>query len=85
MKNSIHTLAVATLVAAFATTTAYASSRVVTKGRAGYVVAPKVEQHHSGTRSSTTVALSMEKPDQGPSRVKTAGRAGYVAVPNTNR
>ncbi len=84
MKNSIHTFAVATLVAAFATTTAYASSRVVTKGRAGYVVAPKVEQQH-GTRRSTTVALSMEKPDQGPSRVKTAGRAGYVAVPNTNR
>lgn len=83
MKNSIHTIAVATLVAAFATTTAHATSRIVNKGRAGYSVAPKTEQQQSGARSATTVALAMEKPQQGPTRIKNAGRAGYVAVPNT--
>ena len=86
MKNSIHTFAVATLVAAFATTTAHATSRSINQGRAGYAVAPKAEHQQSGARSATTVALAMNKPDQGPSRIQTAGRSGYVAVPNlTNR
>lgn len=87
MKSSTYTLAVAALVAAFATTTAQAAtSRVITLGRAGYGVAPPVMEHTysaKGGRSATTVALAMEKPQQGPTRIQTMGRAGYVAVPNT--
>jgi hypothetical protein len=82
MKNSIHTFAVATLIAAFASTTAHATSRVVNQGRAGYTVATKTEPQ-TGARSATIVALAMEKPQQGPSRMHTTGRAGYAVVPNT--
>lgn len=83
MKNSIHTLALTTLIAAIATTTAHASSRIVNHGRAGFVAVPLVEQQHSSARSATVVALAMDKPEQSPTRIKNAGRAGYVAVPNT--
>jgi hypothetical protein len=85
MKNSIHTLAVAALVAAFTTTAAHADSRMVTQGRAGYTVAPKPEQQFKGTRNATIVALAMEKPQQGPSRFQNAGRSGFTVVPNLNR
>jgi hypothetical protein len=83
MKNPIHTLAAATLVAAFATATAHAESRIVNQGRAGYQVAPKTEQRNTGARSATVVALAVQKPQQGPTRIHAAGRAGYVVVPNT--
>lgn len=85
MKNSIHTLAVAALVAAFTTTAAHANSRMATQGRAGYSVAPKPEQQFSSSRNATIVALAMEKPQQGPTRIENSGRAGYTAVPRLNR
>lgn len=86
MKNYTSTLAIAALVAAFATITAQAATtRVLTQGRAGYSVAPPVMEYTSarGGRSATIVALAMEKPQQGPTRIQTLGRGGYVAVPNT--
>ncbi len=87
MKNSIRTLAVASLAAAFATAAAQAApTRMIVQGRAGYAVAPPVMEQQSSAKSghTTTVALAMEKPLQGPSRLQTAGRSGYIVVPNTS-
>ncbi|MGL5018458.1 MAG: hypothetical protein ACRDBP_10010 [Luteolibacter sp.] len=83
MKNTIRTFAVTTLVFALATTASYAGSQVANHGRAGYAVTPKVERQHSHSRSATTVALTMEKPEQAPTRIKNSGRGGYTAVPNS--
>lgn len=83
MKNTIRTFVVTTLVATFATTASYAGSQVANQGRAGYAVLPKAERQHSGARSTTTVALAMEKPQQSPTRIKNGGRGGYTAVPNS--
>ncbi len=82
MKNTISTFAVATLVTALATTAASAGTQVTNNGRAGYAVTPKVERQHSGARSATTVALTMDKPQQAPTRIQNTGRAGYTVVPN---
>jgi hypothetical protein len=86
MKNSIRTLAVASLAAALVTAAAHAApSRTINQGRAGYALAPPVMGPYSSANRghATTVALAVEKPQQGPSHIQTAGRAGYLVVPNT--
>lgn len=82
MKKSISTFAVATLVAAFATTAAHASYATGSQGRVGYSVPTKNEQQ-TRTRSTTTVALTAETPKREATRVKNIGRAGFVIVPVT--
>jgi hypothetical protein len=82
MKTSlIHLASAVAVAAALVPLMSYAETRLVSHGRAGYIVVHVPERTANANQRETNVALVMEKPRESRTTLQTMGRAGYQYTP----